>query len=51
MFHYAIHLLKKNPDCVILHVGINDAQYKAGSDISNQILELMRFIKDKLPGC
>ena len=51
MFHYAIPLLEKDPDFVILHVGTNDAQYKVGSDISNEILELMRFIKDKLPGC
>ena len=51
MFHYAIPLLEKNPDYVILHVGTNDAPYKAGSDISNEILELMRFIKDKHPGC
>ena len=40
MFHYAIPLLEKNPDYVILHVGTNDA-----------ILELMRFIKEKHPGC
>ena len=51
MFHYAIPLLEKKPDYVILHVGTNDAPYKGGSDISNEILELMRFIKEKHPGC
>ena len=50
-FHYAIPLLEKNPDYVILYVGTNDAPYKGGSDISNEILELMRFIKEKHPGC
>ena len=51
MFHYAIPLLEKKPDYIILHVGTNDAPYKGGSDISNEILELMRFIKEKHPGC
>ena len=51
MFHYAIPLLEKKPDYVILHVGTNDAPYKGGSDISKEILELMRFIKEKHPGC
>ena len=51
MFHYAIPLLEKKPDDVVLHVGTSDAPYKAGSDIANEILELMRFIKEKHPGC
>ena len=51
MFHYIIPLLEKKPDYVILHVGTNDAPYKADSDISNEILELMRSIKEKHPGC
>ena len=54
MFHYAIPLLEKKPDHVILHVGTNDGTndaYKGGSDISNEILELMSFIKEKHPGC
>ena len=43
--------LKKQtkPDYVILHVGTNDAPYKAGSDISDELLELMRHIKEKHP--
>ena len=49
MFHYAIPLLEKKPDYAILHVGTNDAPCKAGSDILNEILELMRFIKEKHP--
>ena len=36
---------------VILHVGTNDSPCKAGSDISNEILELRRFIKEKHPAC
>ena len=51
MLHYAIPLVEKNPDYVTLHVGTNDAPYKAGSDISNEILELMRFIKEKYRDC
>ena len=43
--------LKKKPDYVILLVVTNDAPYKAGSDILNEILELIRFIKEKLPEC
>ena len=50
MFHYAIPLLEKKPDYDILHIDTNDAAYKGGSDISNEILELMRFIKEKHPG-
>ena len=30
---------------VILHAGINDAPYKTGLDILNEIVELMNFIK------
>ena len=41
----------KKPDYVILHVSTNDAPCKAGSDISNEILELMRHIKEKHPDC
>ena len=37
MFHYAIPLLEKKTDYVILHVGTNDAPYKAGSDNFNEI--------------
>ena len=41
--------MKKNPDYVILPVGKNDATYKTSLDISNTILELMNFIKEKHP--
>ena len=41
----------KKLDCVILHVGTNDALYKASSDIANEILELMNFIKENHPDC
>ena len=51
MFHYAIPLLGKKPDYIILYVDTSDASYKAGSDILNGILELTNFIKEKRPDC
>ena len=51
MFHYAIPLLEKKSNYVILHVDTNAAPYKAGLDITNEILELMNFIKEKDPYC
>ena len=41
MYHYAIPLLEKNPDYIILYIGTNDASYKTGLDISNEIMELI----------
>ena len=46
-----IRFFSRRENEIILHVGTNDAPYKTGSDISNEILELMRFIKEEHPDC
>ena len=51
MYSYAISLLDKKPDYIILHIGTNYAPYKSGSDILNVILDLKNFIKEKYPDC
>ena len=49
MYHYAIPLLKKRPENIILHLGTNDAPYKSGTDIVKDLIALKDFILEKLP--
>ena len=51
MNHYAIPLLDKKPENIILHLGINDAPYKSGTDILKDLIELKDFILEKSPSC
>ena len=51
MDHYAISLLGKKPENVILHYGRNDATYKFGSNILKDLIQLKNFILKKLPSC
>ena len=51
MYHYAIRLLEKKPENIILHLGINNAPYKSDTDILKDLIELKDFIREKLPSC
>ena len=51
MYHYAISLLEKKPENVILHFGTNDAPHKSDTDILKDLIELKDFILEKLPSC
>ena len=51
MYHYAIPLLEKKPENIILHLGTNDAPYKSDTDILKDLIELKDFILEKSPSC
>ena len=51
MYHYAIPLLEKKPENIILHLGTNDAPYKSDTNILKDLIELKDFILEKLPSC
>ena len=48
-YYYAIPLLEKKPESVILHLGTNDAPYKSDTDILKDLIELKDFLLDKSP--
>ena len=50
-YHYAINLLEKKPENIILHPVKNDALHKAGTNILKNTIELMDFDLKKLPSC
>ena len=47
--HYAIPLVNKKPDCIVLHMGTNNAPYCTQEKMVDQILGLKSFILQKLP--
>ena len=49
MYHYLMHLLQKQPDNAILHVGTNDVSSCNSSEIENNNLKLRSFMSQKLP--
>ena len=51
MYHYAIPSLEKKPENITLHLGTNDALYKSGTDILQDLIELKDFILEKLFSC
>ena len=51
MYHYAIPLLEKKSENIILHFGTNDACFKSGTDILKDLIELKDFILEKLHSC
>ena len=51
MYHYAIPLLEKKPENIILHLGINDIPHKSDTSILKDLIELKDFILEKLPSC
>ena len=51
MYHYAILLLEKKSENIILHLGTNDASYKSSANILKCLIELKDFIQDKMLSC
>ena len=49
MYHYLMPLIQRQPDNVILHVGINNASSCNSSEIVNNILKIRLLISQKLP--
>ena len=50
-YHYAIPLINKKPDCIVLHMGTNNTPYCTPEKMVDQILGLKNFILQKLPAC
>ena len=51
MYNYAIPLLERKPENIILHLGTNDAPYKTDTDILKDLIELKDFILENSPSC
>ena len=51
MYHYAIPLLEKKPENIILHFGTNDAPCKSDTNILKDLIELKDFILEKSLSC
>ena len=51
MYHYAIPLLEKKSENLILHLDTNDAPYKSDTDILKDMIELNDFFLEKSLSC
>ena len=51
MYHYAIPLLEKKSENLILHLDTNDAPYKSDTDILKDLIELNDFFLEKSLSC
>ena len=51
MYHYALPLLEKKLEIIILHLDTNDGLYKSGTDILKDLTQLQDFILEKSPSC
>ena len=51
LHHYAIPLLQKKPEDIILHFRTNDSLYKSDIDILKDLIELKDCTLEKLPSC
>ena len=49
MYHYAIPLLEKKLEIIILHLDTNDGLYKSGTDILKDFTKLQDLILEKSP--
>ena len=50
-YHYAVPLINKRPDRIVLHMGTSNAPYCTPEKMIDQILGLKNFIFQKLPTC
>ena len=48
-YSYNDPLLNKELDCILLHVGTNDAPYKSSEFILTELLQLKSYIENVLP--
>ena len=44
-------ILERNPCCLILHVGTNNAESSTSREILDRLLKLKTFISEKCPQC
>ena len=51
LYDYMKPLLRKSPDCIILHIGTNDAVNNASREILDKILTLKTYIQKELLKC
>ena len=51
MQHNLVPILERNPCCLILHVGKNNAESYASREILDKLLKLKTFISEKCPQC
>ena len=51
MYDYIKPLLRKLPDHIILHIGINDALDNTSREILDKILQLKTYMQKELPKC
>ena len=51
MYHYAIPLLEKKSENLILHLDTNDAPYKSDTNILKDLIELNDFFLEKSLSC
>ena len=51
MCDYAVPVLEKRPENIILHLGTNDTPYKYGTNILKDLIELKDFVLEKLLSC
>ena len=49
--HHLLHLLKKKPEHIMLHIGTNDAVSKMSRQILDELLQLKQYILNALPTC
>lgn len=51
MYYYLVPLIKKRPDCIILHCGCNNTSRNGSQEIVDELLKLKTFILQSLPEC
>ena len=51
MQHNLVPIIERNPCCLILHVGTNNAEYCTSREILGKLLKLKTFISEKCPQC
>ena len=51
MYHYAITLLEKKPENIMLYLGTKWCPHKSGISILKDLIELKDFVLEKLPSC
>ena len=51
MYDYCQPIIKKQPSCIILHVGTNDTNKCSSREILDKLLNFIIFIESELPTC
>ena len=51
MRHILIPIIRKKPSHLIIHAGTNDAKRLTSKEISDQLLNLKKFVSEQVPDC